>query len=93
MNGLTRFLMNLEPDRYCPHCGAVGYPKRKARGSFGVELALWLCFLLPGIIYSVWRGTTKYLACPECGSPGVIPLDSPRAREALRGTRWDQPAS
>ena len=43
------------PSMYCPHCGVTGMPRKVTKGSFGIELILWLFFLLPGLIYSVWR--------------------------------------
>lgn len=68
---------------YCQNCGAVGVPKSRVKGSFLVEIVLWLCFLIPGLIYSIWRLTTKEKVCPTCGAPNMIPTDSPRAKAAL----------
>tara|TARA_R110001599_G_scaffold86669_2_gene232243 strand:+ start:334 stop:783 length:450 start_codon:yes stop_codon:yes gene_type:complete len=64
---------------YCVACGTRSDGKQKARGSTLVELVLWLTFLLPGLIYSVWRLSNKYRACPACGSAELIPIDSPKA--------------
>ena len=72
---------------YCPNCGSVAKPKRRTKGSFLIEFLLWLCFLVPGLIYSIWRLTTRAEVCGICGNPGVIPEDSPRAREALAKPR------
>ena len=68
---------------YCPNCGSVGTPRNRTKGSFWIELILWLCFLVPGLLYSVWRLTTKEAVCPKCGAPHMIPADSPKARAAL----------
>ena len=35
----------------CTVCGYVGYPKRVAKGSFWLELALWLFFILASLVY------------------------------------------
>jgi hypothetical protein len=70
---------------YCPNCGTVAKPKKVTRGSFLIEVVLWLCFLIPGLIYSIWRLTTKASVCPRCGAPNMIPTDAPKAREALKG--------
>lgn len=51
----------------CPNCGYKGKPKRHTSGYFAIELALWLFFLLPGFIYSIWRLTTQQYICPQCG--------------------------
>lgn len=68
---------------YCPHCGTVGAPEFHMSGSIIVEVLLWLFFLLPGIIYSIWCRSTKRWVCPKCGMTGMIPLDSPLAQKAL----------
>lgn len=68
---------------YCQHCGAVARPITQVKGSFAIELVLWLCFLVPGVFYSVWRLTTKAQVCPTCHAPHMIPLDSPKASAAL----------
>lgn len=54
--------------RICPNCGWQGMPKKINRGSGLVAVALWLFFLLPGIIYSLWRLTARKIQlCPRCG--------------------------
>lgn len=42
-----------------------------------IEVILWLMFLVPGIIYSIWRLTSRHQACAMCGGTGLIPVDSP----------------
>jgi hypothetical protein len=68
---------------YCQNCGSIAAPTKRVRGSFFIELILWLCFLVPGLIYSIWRLTTKELVCPKCGAPNMIPADSPKAKAAI----------
>lgn len=72
----------------CLQCNSVLAPATITKGGCLIEGALWLFFLLPGLIYSIWRLTSRYKACPACKSPNIIPLDSPRgyeiAREKLR---------
>lgn len=67
----------------CPSCLYRGKPKTVTKGNFGVEVMLWLFFLLPGLIYSVWRVSNKYKACPKCGNTGMIPEDSIAAKQLL----------
>ena len=67
----------------CARCGTVSSGISHTRGSMLVELILWLCFLVPGIIYSVWRISSRHTVCPSCQSPDVIPVNSPRARREL----------
>lgn len=68
----------------CSHCGYTGQAKKVTKGSTLMELVLWLCFIIPGLIYSMWRLTTKHLACPQCGGSQLIPLDSPRGKKLLQ---------
>lgn len=69
--------------KLCTACRYVGVPVKKIDGSIVVEIGLWLIFLLPGIIYSIWRASTRREACPKCGNSGMIPTDSPMARQIL----------
>src|SRR5690349_13871604 len=71
--------------KYCAACGYVGNPVKKVEGSFLVELFLWLTFILPGLIYSLWRTMSQKTCCPKCGSVTMIPADSPIAKAALGG--------
>lgn len=69
---------------YCTQCGSkFARPKTNTRGSFFIEIFLWLLLLIPGIIYSLWRLTTRYKSCPVCGSSQIIPTSSPAAQAAL----------
>lgn len=63
----------------CPTCGSVGKPKTITRGSFLIEIVLWLFFFVPGIIYSLWRLTTRDKSgCRSCSNVGMIPLNTPQ---------------
>jgi hypothetical protein len=65
----------------CSHCGYVGKPVSQMKGSFLMEIALWLFFLFPGLLYSIWRLTSVEKVCPQCKSPNMIPVDSPRGKK------------
>ena len=67
----------------CTDCEHIGKPKRMTRGSLAVEIALWICFIVPGIIYSIWRLSSRYNGCEACGSARVISTTSPRAKKLL----------
>lgn len=68
----------------CTRCGYVGEPKTITRGSLRIEFVLWLCLLLPGLIYSIWRQSSRYEGCPSCGETALIPRTSPMAQKFLR---------
>ena len=68
----------------CTSCGYVGEPKTVTKGSFAIEVILWLCLLLPGLIYSVWRLSSRHDGCPSCGQTTIIPSGSPMAQKFFR---------
>lgn len=70
---------------YSPACGTVSEGCVHTRGSIWIELVLWLFFLVPGIIYSIWRLTSRRTVCPACHNPGLIPVASPKASKELGG--------
>jgi len=76
---------------YCTQCGAVGNQKKYTKGSFGIEILLYLLMILPGLLYSVWRLTTKYAGCPKCQAANMIPVSSPVAQAALRAVAKKDP--
>jgi hypothetical protein len=69
--------------KFCTACGNVGHPVLVKKGSTGTAFLLWFFFLLPGIIYSIWRANSEHEACRTCGSPQVIPVDSPMAQKLM----------
>ena len=68
----------------CTTCGHHASPKAATRGSFLIELVLWLMFLVPGLIYSLWRLSTRQQQCAACGSTALVPPDTPAGRKLLR---------
>lgn len=68
----------------CTSCGYMGEPKKITKGSIGIELFLWLCFIVPGILYSLWRLSSRYEGCPTCGQKTLIPINSPMAKKFIR---------
>ncbi len=68
----------------CSTCGQTGGLKTETPGSFLIELVLWLFFLLPGLIYSIWRISARKQVCASCGGAAMIPLNSPRGQQLQR---------
>ena len=56
----------------CPQCGYEGESQTITKGTLGVEVALWLLFIFPGLIYSVWRFSSRYEGCPDCSWEHVV---------------------
>ena len=69
--------------KYCLDCGFVGKPKQNIPGTLSMEVWLWLFFIIPGIIYSVWRRLARYEGCAMCGNQHIVRADSPAAQSAL----------
>ena len=69
---------------YCTSCGYEGPGKTVTRGSILIEIILWLCFIVPGLIYSIWRQGSKYKACASCGARTLVPPESPVAQAQKR---------
>ncbi len=70
------------PDAYymhCMTCGSDAVPNRHNKGSALIEVLLWLLFIIPGVIYSIWRRTSVPATCPVCSSASIVPKDAPAA--------------
>jgi DNA-directed RNA polymerase subunit RPC12/RpoP len=66
----------------CTACGAqTDMPQSKTRGSFVVEIVLWLALVIPGLLYSLWRQSTRQKVCPTCGSATLILANTPDGRK------------
>ena len=60
-------------------------------GTIGMELLMWLFFLLPGVIYSIWRIAARYQGCPACGAKNGIPIETPAAQSNLKAQSISSP--
>lgn len=67
----------------CATCGHHGAAAVKTRGSFAIEVVLWLMFIVPGLVYSLWRLSTRGTACASCGGTTLVAPDSPVGRKML----------
>ena len=67
----------------CTRCGVVAVPRRITKGTLGIEIVLWLLLLVPGVLYSIWRLTSRYDGCRSCGSSELVALTSPTGREIV----------
>src|SRR4051812_1993701 len=77
---IVRLLQKPKPV-FCGDCGTEAIPKSRTSGSIAIELILWLCFLVPGLLYSLWRLTTRRHVCGACGGERILPPDSPMAQK------------
>lgn len=80
----------------CTVCGSAGGTRRVVRGSILIEIILWLCFIIPGLLYSLWRHTTTHNVCRSCGSHDIVPVRSPmgvRLANEFGTELWRDPIS
>ncbi|QPJ63057.1 MAG: hypothetical protein G3M70_14710 [Candidatus Nitronauta litoralis] len=76
--------MNDKHDQICADCGSTALPVEARRGTGWVEIILWLFFLIPGLIYSIWRRARSHMVCAYCGNPSMVSIHSERARKITR---------
>jgi hypothetical protein len=68
----------------CTDCRAVDYADIRTKGSIRKEILLWLCLIIPGLVYSLWRITSgRVYACSSCGSESIVPRMSSRGQEII----------
>lgn len=58
----------------CANCNYIGPSKTITPGYRSVEIVLWLLFFPIGFVYSMWRLSKTYKACPGCGFNRVYNL-------------------
>lgn len=56
---------------YCTSCNTY-LPRAGKKGNGWIELVLYLFYIFPGIIYSIWRRVGNSNVCPKCKSTSVI---------------------
>jgi len=59
-------------EKYCPTCKAIGKPTQP--GSTGIEFLLYLLGVIPGLIYSSWRGSPNNSVCPTCRGRELVDI-------------------
>ncbi len=56
---------------YCTSCSS-STNDAQLKGSGWIEIILWLCYLIPGIIYSIWRRSGNRTVCPKCSQSTLV---------------------
>jgi hypothetical protein len=81
MRSTSELFENTRDLRACIHCEHVGRVEKESKGSCLLMIVLFLCFIVPGIIYMVWMLVNTGYRCPKCKTWGMIPLSTLRGRE------------
>ena len=77
----------------CMECGCQRDPIDVKRGLLVIEIFLWLLYILPGVIYSIWRRMRTQQICSKCRNPSVVLTSSSRAMGVRRLMRtFSQPS-
>lgn len=84
MKMAVKKLTKMKQKLVCTICGYVGFPKKVASGSGAVEFILWLLFLGPGLVYSIWRRANKQNICPACGNSKMISINTPVGQKLVK---------
>jgi hypothetical protein len=72
------------PQGLSTSCDYVGEMETITKGSTDTEIILWFCFLIPGLIYSIWLFRSRHEECPICDQATIIPADSLEAQKIIR---------
>lgn len=70
--------------RICKQCGTLNNNGDALPGSGWIELVLWLCYIVPGVIYSIWRRTKRNAACVACSSRELVQVGTPVGAELAK---------
>ena len=75
----------------CTTCGYMGKMDKTVKGHFVIEIILWICWLLPGLIYTIWRLNNKTNICPKCGKDNVVDAESPIGKKLVKEISLNNP--
>ena len=79
-----------KPPLYCQECNCFTYGKTHTKGHLLIEIVLYLFLFFPGLIYTIWRHTTRQKVCTQCKAPGLLPYASTRAKKDLGAEDYNQ---
>lgn len=71
---------NNNPKYYCNSCHNLS-PTALRKGSTLIEIVLYLAWIIPGIIYSIWRRGSAPNVCPLCKKTGLVPSANAKPTE------------
>ncbi|MDO9464074.1 MAG: hypothetical protein Q7J67_02075 [bacterium] len=76
----------------CPNCGNTGEAQRVGWDAAGclIAIILLICFIIPGIIYIIWRENKgAKLCCAYCGNTNVIRISKARVVGNGSSDEWE----
>jgi hypothetical protein len=79
-----RARINLSRVMICTRCGSIDGTKSHTKGTMAIELVLWCCFIVPGLIYSFWRLGSRGVVCTSCEGSQLVKATSPVGAELMQ---------
>ncbi|CAI2718679.1 hypothetical protein [Nitrospina watsonii] len=76
--------VDFSKDYICLTCGCQRTPINVRRGHVAIETLLWLCYIVPGVVYTLWRTLRRHDVCPKCRNPSIVKTTSPQAFQLQR---------
>ena len=76
----------------CPSCGYIGKAKIVDWDGAGclIAIILLICFILPGIIYILWRDSkAAQLCCPQCSNTNVVRISKTETAGSGNSDEWE----
>jgi hypothetical protein len=75
----------------CTQCGTIRDKAfEEIPGSVTLEVLLFLCGIIPGLLYATWRNSRRRKVCPACGSEKIVGLSSPVGQKLKRDLESDK---
>lgn len=68
----------------CKQCGTAHAGERVLPGSGWIEFVLWFAYIVPGLIYSIWRRSKRHPTCGACGSRDLVDVATPVGSKLVR---------
>lgn len=78
---------SLDEEAVCRSCESVAFPKTEKPGSMLFGICLFFVFVVPGVLYAIWRITNQTEVCSFCGSEDLVPKYSPAGERIIEGQK------
>ncbi|MCF8724052.1 hypothetical protein LQ236_002072 [Nitrospina gracilis] len=76
--------VDFSKDYICLTCGCQRQPINVRRGHIAIEVLLYLFYIVPGVMYTLWRSVRRHDVCPKCRTPSIVKTTSPQAFQLRR---------
>lgn len=74
---------DLKGVHFCLDCENVAFGESSQRGHVLITILLFLLFIVPGVIYLIYRTHTKGVQCEHCHSKNLMPITAGKVKRLL----------